>query len=72
MTARRLAAERIRKPARKDRGHVKDARRAEAHGRQAQGLGSGGRSGGAKSAGGRRARSAKSRRAARGGGRSRP
>jgi hypothetical protein len=69
MTARRLAAERTRKPARKDRGHVKDVRRAEAHGRLAQGLGSGGRAGGTKSSGGRVARSAKSRRAARGGGR---
>lgn len=36
----------------KDRGHVKDVRRAAVKGRAEQGLGSGGRAGGTKSSGG--------------------
>lgn len=40
------------KAKKKDHGHVKDARRAAASGREAQGLGSAGRSGGTKSSGG--------------------
>lgn len=51
-TGKARGAKKFEATKKKDRGHVKDVRRAAAPGREEQGLGTGGRPGGTKSSGG--------------------